>query len=55
MLFFRRTDLADVEAMLRGGEAVDLEQVRNSIIKFVGDDDARLVEWDKLVQEVGNG
>ena len=55
MLFFRRKDLADAEAMLRGGETMDLEQVRDTLVKFVGDDDVRIVEWDKLVQEVGNG
>ncbi len=55
MLFFQRKDLADAEAMLRGGETMDLEQVRDTLVKFVGDDDVRIVEWDKLVQEVGNG
>ena len=52
MMFFRRKDLADAEAVLRGGEPLDLERVRNTLLKFVGESDARVRERDTLVAEV---
>ncbi|MGE0623787.1 MAG: hypothetical protein AB7I04_08785 [Pseudomonadales bacterium] len=51
MMFFRRKDLADVEAVLRGGEPLDLARVRKTLVEFVGESDERLREWDVLVQE----
>ena len=32
MIFFRRKDVADAEAMLRGNETIDLRQVRNTLV-----------------------
>jgi hypothetical protein len=55
MMFFRRKDLADAEAMLRGGNVIDLNQVRTTLVEFVGAQDERIREWDKLVQDVYNG
>ena len=51
MMFFRRKDLADVEAVLRGGEPLDLARVRETLLDFVGEDDPRIREWDTLVGE----
>jgi predicted nucleotidyltransferase len=51
MMFFRRKDLADVEAVLRGDEPLDLERVRETLLEFVGESDERVHEWDVLVGE----
>lgn len=52
MMSFRRKDIADAEAMLRGEESVDRSTVRARLVEFVGSDDARVREWDQLVAEV---
>lgn len=51
MMFFRRKDLADAEAVLRSTERFDCEFVRRHLVEFVGDDDPRIEEWDQLVSE----
>jgi hypothetical protein len=54
MMFFRRKDLADVEAVLRGpAETVDIAVVRSALIGLVGEKDDRVMEWDKIVKDVG--
>ena len=53
MMFFRRKDLADVEAVLRDRPAdLDVESVRARIIDMVGADDERVREWDAIVEDV---
>lgn len=51
MMFFRRKDLADAEAILRSGESLDLGFVRRHLVEFVGEDDPRITEWAQLVKE----
>lgn len=53
MMFFRRKDLADAEAMLRGEQTIDRSIVRTRLVEFVGAGDARIREWDQLVAEAG--
>lgn len=54
MMFFRRKDLADVEAVLRHPPAgVSLDEIRANLVAMVGEDDERVVEWDSLLRDVG--
>ena len=53
MMFFRRKDLADVEAVLRSSPGdIDIAVVRATLIGLVGEDDERVTEWDKIVNDV---
>lgn len=53
MMFFRRKDLADVEAVLRSSaDAIDVAVVRAALIELVGEDDDRVTEWDKILEDV---
>lgn len=53
MMFFRRKDLADVEAVLRDqGEALDRVFVRSKLVGLVGEDDPRVKTWDEIVHDV---
>jgi len=53
MMFFRRKDLADVEAVLRDqGPAFDREWVRRKLTELAGEGDERLRAWDELVRDV---
>jgi hypothetical protein len=53
MMFFRRKDLADVEAVLRDqGPAVDREWVRRKLAELAGEGDERLRAWDELARDV---
>ncbi len=53
LLFFRRKDLADVEAVLRDqGASLDRGFVRAKLAELVGAGDCRLMELDKIVSEV---
>jgi hypothetical protein len=53
MMFFRRKDLADVEAVLRDPPSdLDIESVRSRIIEMVGADDERVREWDAIIRDV---
>ncbi len=55
MMFFRRKDLADVEAVLRNSAGrVDMNSVRAALVGLVGADDERVIEWDKIVSDVAN-
>lgn len=53
MMFFRRKDLADVEAVLRDqGDALDRAFVRSKLVALVGSDDQRVTSWDEIVSDV---
>ncbi len=53
MMFFRRKDLADVEAILRDqGPSLDRAYVRRRLIELTGAGDERVVAWDGLVRDV---
>ena len=53
MMFFRRKDLADVEAVLRDPPSgLDVDSVRTRIIDMVGADDERVREWDAIIRDV---
>jgi hypothetical protein len=52
MMFFRRKDLADVEAMLRTqGAALDHAWVENALRDMYGERDPRINQWRELVAE----
>jgi hypothetical protein len=52
MMFFRRKDLADVEAILRTqGENIDLSWVESQLIEMYGNRDPRVSQWNELVDE----
>jgi len=52
MMFFRRKDLADVEAILRSqGENLDLSWVVGQLIDMYGNRDPRVSQWNELVGE----
>jgi hypothetical protein len=53
MMFFRRKDLADVEAVLRDQRAsLDRQFVRRQLIELVGADDERLAALDAIERDV---
>lgn len=50
MMFFRRKDLADVEALvLAQGPSLDLVAIRAQLVELMGEDDERVREWDAIV------
>lgn len=52
LMFFRRKDLADAEAVLRDqGNALDRRKVRNRLVKLVGEADERVHVWDELASK----
>jgi hypothetical protein len=52
LMFFRPKDLADLDQFLRAPKAtIDRAIVRQKIAEAMGDDDARVAAWDKLVAE----
>jgi hypothetical protein len=52
LMFFRRKDLADAEALLRDqGRALDRGKVRERLVKLVGEEDERVRTWDELASE----
>lgn len=54
MMFFRRKDMADVEAMLRDqGARLDLDFAESKLIQLVGKDDARIQALREIVRDVG--
>ena len=56
MLFFRRKDLADVEALARAqGGGFDRAAVRARLVELVGDEDERVREWDSIVSDCEDG
>lgn len=53
LMFFRRKDLADVEALLRElGPSIDRRFVRAKLIELVGADDERLAALDAIEADV---
>lgn len=53
MMFFRRKDLADVEAVLREQEALlDRRFVRRKLVDLSGESDERITSWDQLDRDV---
>lgn len=52
LMFFRRKDLADAEAVLRDqGSALDQRKIRARLVKLVGEEDDRVRAWDQLASE----
>jgi hypothetical protein len=52
MMFFRRKDLADVEAILHEQKAAfDRAWVREQLVELYGVRDPRITQWDELCQE----
>ena len=52
MMFFRRKDLADVEAILRTqGENLDLSWVAGQLVEMYGNRNPRVSQWNELVDE----
>ena len=53
MMFFRRKDLADVEAVLRdAGSTLDRAWIRRKLVRLVGRGNDRVREWDEIRREV---
>lgn len=53
MMFFRRKDLADVEAVLREqGSSFDRDYVRRRLAELAGEEDERVRAWDELSKEI---
>jgi hypothetical protein len=53
MMFFRRKDLTDVEAVLRAhGDALDRQWIETSLIDLYGPRDPRIGQWRELLAEV---
>jgi hypothetical protein len=53
MMFFRRKDLADVEAILREQKAAFARTwVREHLVDLYGARDPRVTQWDELCQEI---
>lgn len=53
MMFFRRKDLADVEAMLKAqGPALDRAWVDAALVDLYGQRDPRISQWRELVAEM---
>jgi hypothetical protein len=57
LMFFRRKDLADVEAILRDqGRSLDRDYVRRTLLELVGENDERLAALDAIGRDVdGSG
>jgi hypothetical protein len=52
MMFFRRKDIADVEQILQNQPPLDRAWVREQLVDMYGARDARVAQWDELVNEV---
>jgi hypothetical protein len=53
MMFFRRKDLADIEAVLRDrGATFDRSYVRRNLIELAGAEDERVRAWDEIARDV---
>lgn len=53
MLFFRTKDVLDVERLVAlSGKDFDRAYVRRWLIELVGEDDERLVRWDRVLADV---
>ena len=55
MMFFRRKDLADIEAVLRDrGATFDRGYVRRKLVELAGAEDERVRAWDELARDVAS-
>lgn len=55
LMFFRRKDLADVEAILRDqGSALDRSYIRRRLVEFVGQDDERVATLADIERDVNS-
>lgn len=55
LMFYRRKDLADVEAILRDqGETLDRQYIRRRLAEFAGQDDERLAALTEIERDVGS-
>ena len=54
MFFFRRKDLADIEAVLRDQDDLDRDFVRRTLIGLVGGDDERVKVLSEIERDVDN-
>ncbi len=54
LMFFRRKDLADVEAVLRDQPSLDRSYVRATITEIVGSGDERVQAFEEIVGDVDN-
>jgi hypothetical protein len=53
LMFFRRKDLADAEAILRDqGSSLDRTYVRRRLVELAGEQDERVAAWDELAHDV---
>ena len=53
MMFFRRKDLADVEAILRdAGPTLDLAWIRRTLVRLAGKQDERVRAFDEIRRDV---
>lgn len=56
MMFFRRKDVADVEAVLRDlGDELDLAWIRRKLVRLAGKEDERIGSWDQIRRDVESG
>jgi hypothetical protein len=56
LLFFRGKDVVDLERLIAvQGAALDAAYVRRHVVTMLGDDDPRVVTWDRLWSEHGGG
>lgn len=56
LMFFRRKDLADVEAMLRDqGDRIDRAAIRRALVELVGEQDERIAALDEIARDVDAG
>lgn len=54
LLFFRSKDVVDLEKLVAvQGEDLDAAYVRRWMVDMMGEDDVRVVEWDRLVRTHG--
>ena len=52
MMFFRRKDLADVEALVHAqGASLDVDSIRAQLLDLMGQEDERVREWDSIVAD----
>jgi hypothetical protein len=54
LLFFRAKDLVDLQRLIEiQGAHLDVAHVRRHVAEMVGEDDARVAAWDRLVRADG--
>jgi hypothetical protein len=52
LLFFRTKDIADLERLVEiRGPLLDTSWVRQRLVEIVGEDDERIIRWDRMVDE----